>query len=133
MDVLNFYSAISTIFGYYTQYNGASYGVMTVKDICDSISTGGQHDNFHALAKLLQRMYYSLEYDCIEFSNKEYCDFASKTSWDDPAVAHGSRIWNWQLCSEVASFQTTNSKNQPFFGLTTDLFVAQCQCAFGEK
>lgn len=74
-----------------------------------------------------------MDEECIEVSNDDFCNFISQTSWEDDAVKYGARVWNWQVCNELGAFQTTNSNKQPFVGVTTQLYVNQCQCAFGKK
>ncbi|XP_035710998.1 putative serine protease K12H4.7 isoform X1 [Folsomia candida] len=135
-DVSNFYASISSVFSYYVQYNVDHSAQLSVREICEyatNARSNRSQSNFQILANLINLMNKNMDEECIEVSNDDFCNFISQTSWEDDAVKYGARVWNWQVCNELGAFQTTNSNKQPFVGVTTQLYVNQCQCAFGKK
>ncbi|RWS00406.1 putative serine protease K12H4.7-like protein, partial [Dinothrombium tinctorium] len=106
------------------QYNNQDYNI---EEVCEIMSKE------QPLAKLNQRF---LNYPCLDVSYTKALKVFQKTELDAPAWddLFGNRQYIYQLCNEIASFQTTDSKNQPFGSdLPIGFFTTMCADIFGNQ
>eukprot|EP01029_Cantina_marsupialis_P028215 TRINITY_DN775871_c0_g1_i1.p1 TRINITY_DN775871_c0_g1~~TRINITY_DN775871_c0_g1_i1.p1 ORF type:complete len:496 (-),score=158.63 TRINITY_DN775871_c0_g1_i1:235-1578(-) len=69
--------------------------------------------------------------NCMDVSYDDDVDFLKETKWNPNSA---SRLWFYQTCNEFGYYQTTSSKNEPFYALkhiTLDMNLKQCQDVFG--
>lgn len=105
------------------QYNNEHDGVLNVTDICNVMTSSS--DNYQNFVDL-QALYRA--------ANQQDCEDGN---WDD-TVAYlketgASRSWVYQTCNEFGYFQTTDSRNQPFYSwkwLNLSFYRAMCAAAF---
>ncbi|RYG58841.1 hypothetical protein EON64_20875, partial [archaeon] len=105
------------------QYNNEHAGVLNATDICSTmLSSTDYYANFVAL----QQQYRA--------ANGQACEDGN---WADTVQmlrqTGASRSWTYQTCNEFGYYQTTDSRNQPFWAwkwINLDFSRAICAAAF---
>ena len=108
---------LSNLMGYIqgtVQYNNEHQGVLNVTDICKIMGTDLReaYENFIILAEVYRNV------SNITCENTRWNDSISFLSDVKMDPANNARPWTYQTCNEFGYFQTTNSRNQPFFHWT---------------
>jgi hypothetical protein len=112
------------------QYNNEKNGVMNVTDICNVMLDGEDaYKQFVVLSSLYRNA------SGLECENANWRDTVSYLSNPKMDPTNNGRPWTYQTCNEFGYFQTTDSKNQPFYPLTLlnmDFYRALCYESFDQ-
>uniref|UniRef100_A0A240PNB3 Prolylcarboxypeptidase n=1 Tax=Anopheles epiroticus TaxID=199890 RepID=A0A240PNB3_9DIPT len=109
------------------------YDIDNVARVCDALTDEQFDTGLDAVsAFLLDR--YANERECFDLSFENFVRYLTDEAIDAPAnVEFGLRQSNYHDCTEFGYFETTTSPDQPFgTRVTYDLFLAECQAAYGE-
>ena len=139
LDLATFYSNVMGNVQGTVQYNNEKAGVLNVTDICAAM-TDNNHDPYTNFVTLSNRFTKEMGEDCEDISYKATIDYLADTSvptdLNDPNSAsalNAARSWIYQTCNEFGYYQTTDSKQQPFYGmkeLNLDYYYKMCHDMF---
>ncbi|XP_058116906.1 putative serine protease K12H4.7 [Anopheles ziemanni] len=107
--------------------------VENIGRVCDRLTSDEFDTGLEALsAFLLDR--YAEERECFDLSFENFVRYLTDVDIDSVAnTEFGLRQSTYHDCTEFGLFPTTTSPDQPFGNrVTYDLFLAECQAAFGE-
>ncbi|XP_053670445.1 putative serine protease K12H4.7 [Anopheles nili] len=109
------------------------YDVDNIGRVCDQLTDDDFGTGLEALADFLVERY-AEERECFDLTLENFVRYLTDTDIDGPAnVEYGLRQASYHDCTEFGYFQTTTSQDQPFGSrVTYDLFLAECQAAFGD-
>jgi hypothetical protein len=133
LDFKSLMATITSSFAYFVQYNGVvKFGI---KDICNYIDNlPSTKTSYEKVAETINRINYHLENECLAFSYSGFCSYVSGDGWNSDGASSGGRLWIWQVCNELASFQTTSTATLPFgANVPASFFASECKCAFGDR
>ncbi|KFB34850.1 AGAP003639-PA-like protein [Anopheles sinensis] len=101
--------------------------------VCDRLTSDEFSTGLEALSALLMNRYADVR-ECFDLSFDTFVQYLTDVDIDGEANRElGLRQSAYQTCTEFGAFPTTSSPDQPFGNrVTYDLFLAECQAAFGE-
>uniref|UniRef100_A0A182QN93 Prolylcarboxypeptidase n=1 Tax=Anopheles farauti TaxID=69004 RepID=A0A182QN93_9DIPT len=107
--------------------------VENINRVCDRLTDDEFETGLEALSNFLTERYADAR-ECFDLSFDNFIRYLTDVDIDAPSNAEfGLRQSTYHDCTEFGYFETTNSPNQPFGSkVTYDLFLAECQAAFGE-
>uniref|UniRef100_A0A1Y9IV68 Prolylcarboxypeptidase n=1 Tax=Anopheles minimus TaxID=112268 RepID=A0A1Y9IV68_9DIPT len=107
--------------------------VENINRVCDALTDDQFSTGMEALSAFLVDRY-SEARECFDLSFENFVRYLTDVDLDAPAnVEYGLRQATYHDCTEFGYFETTSSPDQPFGSrVTYDLFLAECQAAYGE-
>ncbi|KFB34848.1 AGAP003639-PA-like protein [Anopheles sinensis] len=101
--------------------------------VCDRLTSDEYNTGLDALSAFLINRY-AEERECFDLSFENFVRYLTDIDIDSVANQEfGLRKSTYQTCTEFGAFPITTSPDQPFGNrITYDLFLAECQAAFGE-
>ncbi|XP_049288455.1 putative serine protease K12H4.7 [Anopheles funestus] len=107
--------------------------VENINRVCDALTDEQYDTGLEALSAFLVERYADAR-ECFDLSFENFVRYLTDEDLDAPAnVQFGLRQSTYQDCTEFGAFETTTSPDQPFGSkVNYDLFLAECQAAYGE-
>uniref|UniRef100_A0A182IRL1 Prolylcarboxypeptidase n=1 Tax=Anopheles atroparvus TaxID=41427 RepID=A0A182IRL1_ANOAO len=109
------------------------FDIDNIARVCDQLTSDEFDTGLEALSNFLIERY-SENRECFDLSLDNLVRYLTDTDIDGEANREfGLRQSTYHDCTEFGIFPTTSSPDQPFGSrVTYDLFLAECQAAFGE-
>lgn len=115
------------------QYNNEHNGVMNISDICAVMVDPADEDNANAYSRFVTLSSMYRDMNGVSCEDASWADTVAYLSAEEKDPNNNARPWTYQTCNEFGYFQTTDSKNQPFWSwklLGMPFYRALCFAAF---
>ncbi|XP_040153138.1 putative serine protease K12H4.7 [Anopheles arabiensis] len=109
------------------------YDIENIGRVCDALTDDEFGTGLEALSAFLLDRYADTR-ECFDLSFENFIRYLTDVDINAPAnVEFGLRQAGYQDCTEFGYFEMTTSPDQPFgTKVTYDLFLAECQAAYGD-
>uniref|UniRef100_A0A182STR5 Uncharacterized protein n=1 Tax=Anopheles maculatus TaxID=74869 RepID=A0A182STR5_9DIPT len=109
------------------------FDIDNIGRVCDRLTDDQFSTGMEALSEFLIDRY-SEARECFDLSLENFVRYLTDEDVDSTAnLEYGLRQSVYHDCTEFGYFETTSSPDQPFGSkVSYDLFLAECQAAFGE-